>query len=181
MVRNCRQVAREDGQRDQERVAHPPQEAPRCAGSGRSCRGERRQEAQEAEEREEASRRRRRAAGVARAVRLVVGDGVLDGLVGGGGARQRRDQLGVRVRVRQGGELLHLGFRGVPDRRQLLVGDAVDAAGRVRRVHGARRRVRRAAIRRQHGLLARSVHGVRRSARLAADLEKEREFYRFFG
>jgi hypothetical protein len=216
VVRHRRQAARADGQRDQERLAHAPQEAPGShqAGAAAAARddagGWRRQEAQarsggeargrRSQEGDGQRRRRRRpgpgpghrCAGVSRTVGgLVVGDRVVhDGA--GAGARQH----GELARVPQGGELHHLllGRRGVPVRRQLLVRDAVDAAGqpRRRRPHGAlRRRVRRRRRRsgrrlllvrrrrRRPGLLAQSVHGVRRRApRTAADLDRSRENFR---
>ncbi|XBI57325.1 hypothetical protein VPH35_038749 [Triticum aestivum] len=179
MVRDCRPAAGEDGQRDQERVAHPPQEAARPQRAGAAPGG---QEAQEAggggaeargQGQDEEARRADRQGGaravLARALRLVHAHRVDVHGLGGGGAARQLGQLRLRLGVRQGG-VLHLvrGVGGVPDRRELLVGDAVHAAGRhQRRLHGAPRRVRQAGgrRRRRHGLLAQGVHGGRRRRR----------------
>jgi hypothetical protein len=171
MVDNRCQAAGEDGQRDQERLAHPPQEAPGAKASQPA--------GAQAQAHEEAA-----AAAGARARNDARGAG-RSRAAGGAGAVTLHDDVdhhqhrGLLARLVAGerGRQLHLGGGLLPDRRQLLVRDAGDDDdGGQLRVRGAAgggqlRQVGGAAVvdQRRHGLLAQAVHAGQRHAEFAPD------------
>jgi hypothetical protein len=168
MVDNRCQAAGEDGQRDQERLAHPPQEAPGAKASQPGG-----AQAQAHEEAAAAAGARNGARGADRGRAGVAGAVTLHDDVD---HHQHRGLLG-RLVAGERGRQLHLGGGLLPDRRQLLVRDAGDDDdGGQLRVRGAAgggqlRQVGGAAVvdQRRHGLLAQAVHAGQRHAEFAPD------------